>query len=318
MLSVKNIIDIEMLTVADVNLIMENTATFSEVLSRDFKKVPALRGKTVLNMFFESSTRTRTSFEIAAKRLGADTVNFSASASSLNKGESIIDTVKTLQSMIVDLAIIRHADSGAINYISSKINIPVINAGDGKHQHPTQALLDLFTIGESFAEFKNLKVAIVGDILNSRVARSNICLFKKMGMDVTLVSAPMLMPVNMDCFNVKTAGAIDDAIEETDVLYMLRMQFERQERKYYPSIREYNSFFSLDKKRFMRMKEKSIIMHPGPVNRGIEISEEVMESEDDFIERIKINRQVTNGLAVRMALIYLLLAADRPEKEYVQ
>jgi aspartate carbamoyltransferase catalytic subunit len=318
MLSVKNITDIDCLTVDDVNLIMENAATFSEVLSRDFKKVPALRGKTVLNMFFESSTRTRNSFEIAAKRLGADTMNFSASASSLNKGESIIDTVKTLQSMIVDLVIIRHSDSGVIDYILSKTDIPVINAGDGKHQHPTQALLDLYTISQNFKIFKNLKVAIVGDIVNSRVARSNISLFKKMGMDVTLVSAPMLMPENPDYFGSKTVKSIDDVIEETDALYMLRMQFERQDRKYYPSVKEYNKFFSLDKKRLERMKEKSIIMHPGPVNRGIEISEQVMDNMENFKGRIKINRQVENGLAVRMALIYLILAAGQTGKDNVE
>ncbi len=307
MLSVKNIIDIADLSVDDIGLILENADTFNEVLERDLKKVPALRGKTILNLFFESSTRTRISFELAAKRLNADIINFTSSSSSMKKGESIIDTIKTIQSMIVDLLVIRHSDSGVMDFISRNTGLPIINAGDGKHQHPTQALLDMYTIKKAFGDFKDLEVAIVGDILNSRVARSDILLFKKMGMNVTLVSSSMLLPENLDYFDVRVCSKIDDIIETADVLYMLRMQFERQDRKYYPSINEYNRFLGLDLKRMQSMKEGSLVMHPGPVNRGIEISEAVMNSEDLLKGKIKINEQVRNGVATRMALIYLVL-----------
>jgi aspartate carbamoyltransferase catalytic subunit len=307
MLSVKNVIDIADLSVEDINLILENADTFNEVLERDLKKVPALRGKTILNLFFESSTRTRISFELAAKRLNADIINFTASSSSMKKGESIIDTIKTIQSMIVDLLIVRHSDSGVMDFISRNTDLPIINAGDGKHQHPTQALLDLYTIKKAFGNFKGLKVAIVGDIINSRVARSDMLLFKKMNMDVTLVSSSMLLPENLDYFAVNVCNNIDDIIETADVLYILRMQLERQERKYYPSINEYNRFLCFDSKRLQRMKEGAIVMHPGPVNRGTEISEAVMNSEELMKQKIKINEQVRNGVAARMALIYLIL-----------
>jgi len=308
MLSTKNIISIDDLSIDDINLIMENADSFYEVLGREFKKVPTLRGKTIINLFFESSTRTRTSFEIAAKRLSADLINFSASTSSLKKGESIIDTLKTIQSMMIDLLIMRHSDSGVMNFIAGNIDVPLINAGDGKHQHPTQALLDLYTIKKSFKDFKGLKVAITGDILNSRVARSDIKLFKRMGMDVTIVSAPMLLPENLEYFDSNYVYDIDKIIEDIDILYMLRMQFERQDRKFYPSIKEYNRFLSLNMERLKKMKRGSLIMHPGPVNRGIEISENVMNHGENY-SGFKINTQVTNGVAVRMALIYLMLGS---------
>jgi aspartate carbamoyltransferase catalytic subunit len=308
MLSTKNVINIEDLKKEDIDLILENADSFYEILSRDLKKVPTLRGKTIINMFFESSTRTRTSFEIAAKRLSADLINFSALTSSLKKGESIIDTIKTIKSMVADLLIIRHSASGIMSFIAKNIDIPIINAGDGKHQHPTQSLLDLYTIKKSFSDIKGLKVAIVGDIVNSRVARPNIKLFKMMGMEVALVSAPMLLPENLDYFGVSTFSNIDDVIEKVDVIYMLRMQFERQERKFYPSIKEYNKFLSLDLGRFKKLKQGAIVMHPGPVNRGVEISDDVMNIEDQHREKIKICNQVTNGLAIRMALIYLILS----------
>lgn len=308
MLSTKNIISIDDLSIDDINLIMENADSFYEVLGREFKKVPTLRGKTILNLFFESSTRTRTSFEIAAKRLSVDLINFSASTSSLKKGESIIDTIKTIQSMMIDLLIMRHSDSGVMNFIADNIDVPLINAGDGKHQHPTQALLDLYTIKKSFKDFKGLKVAITGDILNSRVARSDIKLFKRMGMDVTIVSAPMLLPENLEYFDSNYVYDIDKIIEDIDILYMLRMQFERQDRKYYPSIKEYNRFLGLNMERLKKMKKGSLIMHPGPVNRGIEISENVMNHGENY-GGFKINTQVTNGVAVRMALIYLMLGS---------
>jgi len=308
MLSTKNIISIDDLSIDDINLVMENADSFYEVLGREFKKLPTLRGKTIINLFFESSTRTKTSFEIAAKRLSADLINFSASTSSLKKGESIIDTIKTIQSMMVDLLIMRHPDSGVMNFIAANIDVPLINAGDGKHQHPTQALLDLYTIKKSFKDFKGLKVAIAGDILNSRVARSDIKLFKRMGMDVTIVSAPMLLPENLEYFDSNYVYDIEKIIEDIDILYMLRMQFERQDRKYYPSIKEYNRFLSLNMERLQKMKRGSIIMHPGPVNRGIEISENVMNHGENY-NGFKINTQVTNGVAVRMALIYLMLGS---------
>ncbi len=304
MLSIKNLIDVNDLTIDDINLILETADSFSEVLDRDLKKVPALRGKTILNMFFEPSTRTRNSFELAAKRLGADTISFSTSTSSLKKGESIIDTIRTMQAMIVDLLIIRHSDSGAASFIAVQIDIPVINAGDGKHQHPTQALLDLYTIKKTFKDLKNLKAAIVGDIVNSRVANSNLCLFNKVGIKTILVTASMLKPENIEYFNCPVATNIDDVLPDVDIVYMLRMQFERQEKKYYPSIREYNKFLSMNEQRLNLMKKNAILMHPGPVNRGIEISESVMNQKNN--DKIKINEQVKNGLAIRMSLIYLL------------
>jgi aspartate carbamoyltransferase catalytic subunit len=275
MLSVRSILNIEDLSLEDINLVLSNADSFLEVLKRDLKKVPTLRGKTIINLFFEPSTRTKTSFELAAKRMNADLVNFSAPTSSLKKGESIIDTVKTIIAMKVDLIIVRHPDSGAAKFIFEKTNIPVINAGDGKNEHPTQALLDLHTIKKRFKDFKKVKVAIVGDILNSRVARSNIKLFKKMGFDVSVVSPPMLLPENS--------------------------------RKLYPSIREYKEYLGLDMDRASKMKKESIVMHPGPVNRGIEISEEVMNLSGKSAGRLLIDTQVTYGVAVRMALLYLLL-----------
>ena len=305
MLRRKSITDTESLSLEDIELILSNADSFLEVSRRDVKKVPTLRGKTIVNLFFEPSTRTRTSFEIAAKRLSADLINFSSSGSSIKKGESIIDTLKTMLSMKVDLVVIRHSDSGVIKLIDRFINVPVINAGDGKHQHPTQALLDLYTIRKKFGKFEGLKVAIIGDFINSRVARSNINLFEKMGMEVTIVSPTMLLPEDFSKMNVR--HRIDDVIEESDIIYILRMQFERQNRRFYPSIMEYNRFLSLDSRRLRKMKPDSIIMHPGPVNRGIEITDEVMDATGNFGGKIIINEQVTYGVAVRMALLYLIL-----------
>jgi len=272
------------------------------------KKVPALRGKTIVNIFYEPSTRTRTSFELAAKRLSADVLNFSPSSSSLKKGETELDTIRTILAMKADLAVIRHKDSGFVKYISENINIPVINAGDGKHAHPTQALLDLFTIYNHFKSLEKIKIAIVGDILNSRVARSDMLLFKKMDFDVSTVSPSMLLPEDMGYFNTVNFNCIDDIVEQYDVIYMLRMQFERQNKKFYPSVREYNRFFSMNLQRFGRMKKGALLMHPGPVNRGIEIDGRILDMEDDHHERIKISEQVENGVAVRMALLHYLLS----------
>ncbi|MBA7562055.1 aspartate carbamoyltransferase catalytic subunit [Candidatus Atribacteria bacterium 1244-E10-H5-B2] len=305
MLSKKSILDADSLSLEDIKLILSNADSFLEISKRDVKKVPTLRGKTVVNLFFEPSTRTRTSFEIAAKRLSADIINFSPSTSSLKKGESIIDTLKTILSMKVDLIVIRHNDSGTVKMVDRFVGIPVINAGDGKYQHPTQALLDLYTIKKRFGKFEGLKVAIVGDFLDSRVARSNMNLFEKMGMDVTIVSPTMFLPEDFSGMKVK--HCIDDVIEDADIVYMLRMQLERQDRKFYPSVMEYNRFLTMDMERLKRMKHGSIVMHPGPVNRGVEITDEVMDISGELAEKIVIEEQVTFGVAVRMAILYLML-----------
>ncbi|MFZ3385892.1 MAG: aspartate carbamoyltransferase catalytic subunit [Candidatus Hydromicrobium sp.] len=305
MLSKKSILDADSLSLEDIKLILSNVDSFLEISRRDVKKVPTLRGKTVINLFFEPSTRTKTSFEIAAKRLSADIINFSPSTSSLKKGESIIDTIKTILSMKVDLIVIRHSDSGTVKMVERFVDIPVINAGDGKYQHPTQALLDLYTIKKRFGKFEGLKVAIVGDFLDSRVARSDMNLFEKMGMDVTIVSPTMFLPEDFSGMKVK--HCIDDVIEDADIVYMLRMQFERQDRKFYPSVMEYNRFLTLNMDRLGKMKPGSIVMHPGPVNRGIEITDEVMDTSGELAEKIVIEEQVTFGVAVRMAILYLML-----------
>jgi len=305
MLSKKSILDADNLSLEDIKLILSNADSFLEISRRDVKKVPTLRGKTVINLFFEPSTRTKTSFEIAAKRLSADIINFSPSTSSLKKGESIIDTLKTILSMKVDLIVIRHSDSGTVKMVDRFVDIPVINAGDGKHQHPTQALLDLYTIKKRFGKFEGLKAAIVGDFLDSRVARSDMNLFEKMGMDVTIVSPTMFLPEDFSGMKVK--HCIDDIIKDVDIVYMLRMQFERQDRKFYPSVMEYNRFLTLNMDRLGKMKPGSIVMHPGPVNRGIEITDEVMDTSGELAEKIVIEEQVTFGVAVRMAILYLIL-----------
>jgi aspartate carbamoyltransferase catalytic subunit len=305
MLSKKSILKVDDLEKEDVIKIMETADSFTDISKREIKKVPTLRGKTVVNLFFESSTRTRTSFEVAAKRLSADMINFSASTSSLNKGESIMDTLRTILAMNVDLVVIRHGDSGTVKMVDELIDIPVINAGDGKHQHPTQALLDIYTIRSRFKNCRGLKVAIVGDFLNSRVAGSDMVLFEKMGMDVSIVAPSMLLPEDCSGFNIYSC--IDDVIESADIIYMLRMQFERQDRKFYPSVMEYNRFFSLNSWRVTKMKEGAVIMHPGPVNRGIEISDEVMGGARSPYGSVLIEDQVTGGVAIRMALLYLIL-----------
>ncbi len=305
MLNKTSILRVDDLSVEDILKVMETADSFTDISKREIKKVPTLRGKTVVNLFFEPSTRTKTSFEVAAKRLSADMINFSASSSSLKKGESIMDTLRTILAMQVDLIVIRHSDSGTVKMVDDFVEVPVINAGDGKHQHPTQALLDLYTIRSRFEKFEGLKVAIAGDFLNSRVARSDIAIFEKMGMDVCLVAPSMLLPEDYSGFKVH--HTIDDIIEEVDVLYLLRMQFERQDRKFYPSVQEYNRFLSLDMDRLGKMKAGAVVMHPGPVNRGIEISDEVMGERKSPSDRILIEEQVTSGVAVRMALLYLVL-----------
>ncbi|MDD3776279.1 MAG: aspartate carbamoyltransferase catalytic subunit [Actinomycetota bacterium] len=310
MLTGRSLLSIEDLNKGDIELVLKNASSFMEVLDRKVKKVPALRGKTIATVFFEPSTRTKNSFEIAAKRLSADLITFTSSTSSLKKGESITDTINTITAMKVNLLIIRHAHSGVLNFLAQKTDIPIINAGDGKHQHPSQALLDLYTIYKHFDRYNGLKIAIVGDYLNSRVARSNVWLFKKMGMDVTIVAPSMFLPEDASITEAKLASTIDEVIEEADIVYMLRMQVERQGRKLYPSVNEYNRFLGLNLERLGRMKKESIVMHPGPVNRGTEISEEIMEklTGSKGNSKIMIQQQVTCGVAVRMALLYLILS----------
>ena len=305
MLSKKSILSIDDIDNDEIMQIMETADSFTDISKREIKKVPTLRGKTVVNLFFEPSTRTRTSFEVAAKRLSADMINFTASSSSLKKGESMVDTVRTILAMQVDLLVIRHNHSGAVKMVDDMIEIPVINAGDGKHQHPTQALLDIFTIRERFGRLEGLKVAIVGDLLNSRVARSDIVLFERLGLDVSLVAPTMLLPEDFSCY--RTCGSIDEVIGKTDILYMLRMQFERQDRKFYPSVEEYNRYLSLNGERIKKMKKGAVVMHPGPVNRGIEITDEVMGARKSPFGNVLIEDQVTGGVAVRMALLYHIL-----------
>ena len=303
----KNLLSIKELNKEQILKILEKTGHFKVLLEKESKKIPVLTGKTIVNLFYEPSTRTRTSFEIAAKKLSADVFNFTPDISSLKKGETELDTVKTISAMKADLLIIRHKDDGFVKYISDNINVPIINAGDGRHSHPTQALLDLFTIKEHFKRFEKIKIAIVGDIVNSRVARSDIELFQKMGAEVLTVAPSMLLPEDMSCFNIKNFYCIDEIIESCDVIYMLRMQFERQDRKFYPSVREYNRFFMMNVERFKKMKQGSILMHPGPVNRGIEIEGEIMDMEPEISGTVKICEQVTNGVALRMTLLSYML-----------
>ena len=302
----KDILGIQELSVAEVELILETAESFKEVSTREIKKVPTLRGKTVINLFFEASTRTRTSFEIAAKRLSADTINISASSSSVVKGETLIDTAKNLEAMNPDCIIIRHSASGAPHLLARLMRVPVINAGDGAHEHPTQALLDLFTVREKKGRVAGLKVAIVGDILHSRVARSNIYGFTKMGAEVDLVGPQTMMPAEVERMGVRWHTRLSEVIPQADVIMMLRIQLERQGGGFFPTLREYSRFFGLNLEVLKAAKPVVLIMHPGPMNRGVEISPEVADGPFSVILD-----QVTNGVAVRMALLYLLVGGER-------
>lgn len=297
----KHLLGIEELKKEEIELILEEAKSFSEISLREIKKVPTLRGKTVINLFFEPSTRTRSSFEIAAKRLSADIINFSASTSSLLKGETLRDTVRNLEAMRSDIIVVRHPSSYAPHFIASFSKSSVINAGDGTHEHPTQALLDAFTILERKKKIEGLKIVIVGDILHSRVARSNIFLLTKLGAKVFLSGPPTLLPKEMEKTGVVVEHNLDKAIEDADVIMMLRIQLERMAKNFFPSLREYRMLYSLDLKRLKKAKKDVIIMHPGPINRGIELSAEIADSEYSVILD-----QVANGIAVRMAVLYLL------------
>jgi len=306
---VKDLLTIEQLGVDGINEIMLAADSMAEVCARPIPKVPALRGKTVASMFFEDSTRTRTSFETAAKRLSADVMNFSASSSSVNKGESLRDTVETIEAMGVDAIIVRHKSSGAPQQISRWASASVINAGDGWHAHPTQSLLDVYTIRAEGRSFENQRIAIVGDIRHSRVARSNIEAFRLLGAEVTVVAPPTLLPPHVEALGAKVSNDLDAVLADTDVLYLLRMQNERMNQALVPSLGEYHRAFGLTPDRAKTLPASSLIMHPGPMNRGIEISPEVVDDS-----RVRVLNQVANGVIVRMAVLYLVIgsaAADR-------
>ncbi len=299
-----DLLDLEELSKEEIELILETAKSLREVSTREIKKVPALRGKTVVMLFFEPSTRTRTSFELAAKRLSADTLNITSSSSSLSKGESILDTAKNIEAMNVDMIVVRHACSGVPRILADTLEPSIINAGDGCHEHPTQALLDLFTIKEKLGKIENLKVGIVGDILHSRVARSNIWGLTKLGAKVTLCGPSTLMPIGIEKMGVKVTYDVESVVKDSDVLMLLRLQQERQSEKFLPSLREYANAFGITKERLRHAKKDIIIMHPGPTNRGVEIAAEVADGEYSVILQ-----QVTNGIAIRMAVLYLLLGA---------
>ena len=305
MFKLKNILGTQCLTEDDITTILDTVDSFKEISTRPIKKVPTLRGKTVINLFFEPSTRTRTSFEIAGKRLSADVINIVGSSSSTVKGENLIDTALNLEAMHPDIMIVRHALSGAAEMISQFIECPIINAGDGYHEHPTQALLDLYTIRESKRNLEGLNVVIVGDIAHSRVVRSNIYAMKTMGMNVKLIGPPTMIPLEIEKMGVSVSYYLEDAIPNADVIMMLRLQKERQSKYLLSSIREYSNLYCLTSKFLEKAKDDVLIFHPGPVNRGIEISLDVMESD-----RSLILNQVTNGVALRMALMYLVLGGN--------
>ena len=302
----KDLLGIRELELREIETILDTAAAFKTVGSRDIKKVPALRGKTMVNFFAEPSTRTRTSFELAAFRLSADVVNISATTSSLQKGETLKDTALNLQALYADIIVLRHSSAGAPKFLAERLDSSIINAGDGAHEHPTQALLDVFTIRERLGKIKGLKVAIVGDILFSRVARSDVWALKKLGAEVTLVGPSTLVPRSFEQMGVEVARHIDDILESADVISLLRIQHERQRKEYFPSLNEYIRFFGLTKARAARLKPACLVMHPGPINRGVEIDSDIADGPQSVILD-----QVTNGLAVRMAVLYLCSTAGR-------
>ncbi len=297
----KDLLNIASLDPEEIRLILETADSFKEVSGREIKKVPALRGKTVVNLFFEPSTRTRTSFELAAKRLSADVINFSIATSSVVKGETLLDTARNIEAMQADIIVLRHPAAGAAEALARTVKSSVINAGDGWHEHPTQALLDLFTLREKKLEFKGLQVAIVGDLAHSRVARSNIYALTKLGAEVRVVGPPTMIPAYLDRLGVKVYYHLDEALRGVQVIMMLRLQLERQGRALFPSIREYSRLYGLTAERLQLAESGAVVMHPGPINRGVEIAPDVADSLASVILT-----QVTNGVAVRMSVLYLL------------
>ncbi len=318
-LKVKHLLGIQELSVEQIQLILETAESFREISTRPIKKVPTLRGKTVINLFFEASTRTRTSFEIAAKRLSADAINISASTSSVVKGETLVDTAQNLQAMAPDVIVIRHPSSGAPHQLARICDAAIVNAGDGAHEHPTQALLDAFTILDRKKRLAGLKVAIVGDIAHSRVARSNCLLLGKMGAQVTVCAPPTLLPCAFERIldllqpddasgSLSVTHDMHEALEDADVVMMLRIQLERQQEAFFPSVREYFRFYGLSAERMRAAKPDAIIMHPGPINRGVEIASDVADGPYSVILD-----QVTSGVAVRMAVLFLLTGGNKEE-----
>ncbi|HXI03080.1 MAG TPA: aspartate carbamoyltransferase catalytic subunit [Candidatus Saccharimonadales bacterium] len=311
-LSSRHLLGIEPLTAGEIRLILDTADSFAEISRREIKKVPTLRGRTVVNLFMEPSTRTRTSFELAEKRLSADSLNFSASGSSLSKGETLIDTARNIEAMAPDFIVMRHSMPGAPHFLARHCRASIINAGDGAHEHPTQALLDAYTIRQKKGRIEGLRIAIVGDILHSRVVRSNIFLLRKLGAEVIICGPSTLIPVEIEKMGVEVRTSLDEAVKDADVIMMLRIQMERQGRGYFPSVREYFNLFGLTEERLSLAKPDVIIMHPGPINRGVEIASSVADGPYSVILE-----QVTNGVAVRMAALYLLAgeASDADSSE---
>ena len=300
-LSSKHLLGIEGLTKQDIDLIFKTADRFKDIINRPIKKVPTLRDTTIANLFFENSTRTRISFELAEKRLSADVINFSAVASSVKKGETLLDTVKNILAMKVDMIVMRHPSPGAHAYLAKKIDVNIVNAGDGTHEHPTQALLDSYSMIESIGDLKNKKVLIVGDIKHSRVALSNIFCLKKLGAKVKLCGPPTLIPKYITSLGVEISYDLKSSLQWCDVANILRIQLERQNIKYFPSLREYSIFYGINKELLDQVSKDIVIMHPGPMNRGVEISSDVADSKQSIILD-----QVENGVAIRMAVLYLL------------
>jgi aspartate carbamoyltransferase catalytic subunit len=301
----RHLLGLEYIEREDIELILKTTKSFREILERPIKKVPTLQGKTVVNLFFEPSTRTRISFELAEKRLSADSVNFSKEGSSVKKGENLLDTARNIEAMKIDFVVIRHQSPGAPMFLSQRLESRVINAGDGAHEHPTQGLLDMVTMMDKYTTFKNLKVGIVGDIAHSRVAMSNIHGLLKMGARVTVCGPSTLIPREIEKLGVQVCYNIDELIPRIDVLNVLRIQLERQESGLFPSLREYHNYFGITRRRLEKASKPITIMHPGPINRGVEIASDVADSEHSVILD-----QVTNGVAVRMAVLYLLAGGE--------
>jgi len=297
----KHLLGLEGLTREEIEFVLDTAVTFKEVLERPIKKVPTLRGLTIVNLFYEASTRTRISFELAQKRLSADTVNFTPSSSSVKKGETLRDTVRNLEAMKIDMVVVRHASSGVPYFLTQCLESSIINAGDGAHEHPTQGLLDLYTIREKYGKVEGLRVVIVGDIKHSRVARSNIWGLKAMGASVAVCGPSTLLPVEMEKMGVEVYTDLNKALWGADVVNVLRLQLERMERGFLPTLREYSRLFGITKERLALLNKNYTIMHPGPINRGVEITPEVADSPESVILA-----QVTNGVAVRMAVLYLL------------
>ncbi|ERP32043.1 aspartate carbamoyltransferase catalytic subunit [Chitinivibrio alkaliphilus] len=303
--SIKHLLGLKGVSHDDITTILDTADTFHEVLQREVKVVPPLRGKTVVNFFYENSTRTRLSFEMAEKRLSANPLNFSTSGSSVSKGETLKDTIQNIEAMKIDMIVVRHQSAGIPLFLTTCTDAVIINAGDGYNEHPTQALLDIMTIRQRLRRLEGLKVTIVGDILHSRVARSNIWGMKTLGMNVTLCAPSTLLPHDHDALGCPCTTDVNDALEDADVIMLLRPQLERQQRGLFPSVREYRSFFGIDAEKMKRAQKNALIMHPGPINRGVELASDVADSDNSLILD-----QVTNGVATRMAVLYLLGGGD--------